>query len=57
MTERQIETALVKAVKAAGGLALKLLSPGAAGVPDRLVLLRIYRYFQKDVCKRQVQTL
>lgn len=39
MTERAIEAALVKAVKASGGMALKLISPGAAGVPDRLVLL------------------
>jgi hypothetical protein len=39
MTERQIEAAFVKAVKAAGGLALKLVSPGMAGAPDRLALL------------------
>lgn len=39
MTERQIEAHLVKRVKAAGGMALKLISPGVAGVPDRLVLL------------------
>lgn len=39
MTERQVESTLVKQVKAAGGMALKLISPGIAGVPDRLVLL------------------
>ena len=39
MTERYIEFALVKATKIAGGLALKLISPGLAGLPDRLVLL------------------
>lgn len=39
MRERAIESAFVKAVKAAGGMALKLISPGVAGVPDRLVLL------------------
>lgn len=39
MTERQIESNLIKSVKASGGIALKLISPGVAGVPDRLVLL------------------
>jgi len=39
MRERKIETMLVKQVKAAGGMALKLISPGMAGVPDRIVLL------------------
>jgi len=39
MTERKIELALVKQVKAGGGIALKFISPGIAGVPDRLVLL------------------
>jgi len=39
MRERKIETLLVKRVKAAGGMALKLISPGMAGVPDRIVLL------------------
>lgn len=39
MREKQIEQKLVKAVKAAGGLALKFTSPGYGGVPDRLILL------------------
>lgn len=39
MREKQIEEALVKAVKARGGLALKLTSPSWVGIPDRLVLL------------------
>lgn len=39
VSERHIESQLVKTVRAAGGLALKLISPGVAGVPDRLVLL------------------
>jgi len=39
MRERKIETMLVKQVKAAGGMTLKLISPGMAGVPDRIVLL------------------
>jgi hypothetical protein len=37
--EKTIEIRLVKTVKLMGGLALKLVSPGLDGVPDRLVLL------------------
>jgi hypothetical protein len=39
MKETQIEQKLVRAVKAAGGIALKFVSPGYSGMPDRLVLL------------------
>lgn len=39
MRERTIERRLVSRVRAAGGMALKFVSPGMAGVPDRLVLL------------------
>lgn len=39
MRERSIEQALVKAVKAAGGICPKFVSPGFDGMPDRLVLL------------------
>ena len=39
MREQRIEQKLVKAVKASGGLCLKFVSPGMAGMPDRLVLL------------------
>ena len=39
MREKTIEQKLVKAVKSAGGLALKFVPPGFAGVPDRLLLL------------------
>ena len=39
MREKYIEQKLVKAVKAAGGMAPKFISPGLAGMPDRLVLL------------------
>lgn len=38
-TEKHIEQKLVKAVKAVGGIAPKLTSPGFDGMPDRLVLL------------------
>ena len=39
MRERQIEQKFVKAVKAAGGIAPKLISPGFDGMPDRMVLM------------------
>lgn len=39
MKEKEIEQKLVRAVRAAGGFALKFISPGYDGVPDRLLLL------------------
>ena len=39
MREKQIEQKLVKAVRAAGGVCPKWVSPGMDGVPDRMVLL------------------
>lgn len=39
MLEKQIENKLVTAVKKTGGIAPKFVSPGFAGMPDRLVLL------------------
>ena len=39
--EAKIEEKLVKAVKKAGGLCLKLVSPGFVGVPDRIVLVAL----------------
>ena len=38
MREKQVEQKLVKAVRAAGGMCPKLVSPGMAGLPDRLIL-------------------
>lgn len=38
MRERDIEQQLVREVKRAGGLALKFVSPGWSGAPDRIVL-------------------
>ena len=43
MTEKYIEQKLVKAVKKRGGMALKFVSPGLDGVPDRIVLLPMGR--------------
>lgn len=39
MREKTIEQKLIKAVKSAGGIAPKLVSPGFDGMPDRIVLL------------------
>lgn len=39
MLEKEIEKALVKRVKALGGICLKLVSPSMDGLPDRMVLL------------------
>ncbi|MBR0366056.1 MAG: VRR-NUC domain-containing protein [Clostridia bacterium] len=39
MRERDIERKLVIETKKKGGMALKLISPGMNGVPDRLVLM------------------
>ena len=39
MKEKVIEQKLVREVKKLGGLAVKLTSPGLAGMPDRLVIL------------------
>lgn len=39
MREKVIEHALVMATRGKGGIAPKFISPGFAGMPDRLVLL------------------
>jgi len=39
MRERDLERYTTMFIKSHGGLALKFISPGYAGVPDRLVLL------------------
>ena len=38
MREKTIEQKLIRAVRQSGGLALKLVSPGFNGVPDRSLL-------------------
>jgi len=38
-TEKQIEHSLVRGIKALGGIAYKFVSPGHAGVPDRILIL------------------
>lgn len=37
--EKKIEKKLVKRIREIGGLALKFVSPGYDGVPDRLILI------------------
>ena len=39
MRESTIEKTLVKTVRQSGGIAIKLVSPGWAGAPDRLILM------------------
>ena len=39
MREKQIENQLVSQVKKIGGIAPKFVSPGFAGMPDRLVFI------------------
>ena len=39
MRENEIERRLAVSVKKMGGMAVKFVSPGLAGVPDRIVLL------------------
>ena len=39
MREKEIEKKLIQAVKKRSGICLKFVSPGFAGVPDRIVLL------------------
>ncbi len=56
--EKDIESYLRKRVKAAGGLALKLVCPGCTGVPDRLILLpggRAYFAETKDTGELALQ--
>lgn len=43
MNEKNIERKLTEAVKKMGGLALKFVSPGLDGVPDRIVLFPMRR--------------
>lgn len=38
-SEKHLEQVLTKKVKKRGGLALKFISPGMSGIPDRLILI------------------
>lgn len=39
LTEKQVEKKLRERISGIGGMALKFISPGCSGVPDRLVFL------------------
>ena len=39
LLEKQVEQALVKAVRKRGGIAMKFVSPAYDGMPDRIVLI------------------
>ena len=43
MRERDIEVKLRKSVEAQGGICWKFVSPGTAGVPDRIILMPMGR--------------
>lgn len=43
MREREIEKKLVDAVKTQGGVCWKFVSPGTAGIPDRIILMPMGR--------------
>ena len=40
MREKETERKLVRAVKRVGGICPKFVSPGMAGMPDRMILLQ-----------------
>jgi hypothetical protein len=50
-SEKQIEARLRERVKNNGGLALKFVSPGCRGVPDRLIFLPGGRIFLVELKK------
>ena len=62
-TEKEIENYLVRKVKNFGGRSYKFTSPTAAGVPDRIVLLKNTVFFVEVKCPdgklthRQVERL
>lgn len=39
LSESQLEEKFCKKIKKIGGMALKFMSPGRAGVPDRIILM------------------
>lgn len=43
MREREIEQKLIDAIRAQGGVCWKFVSPGTAGVPDRIILMPLGR--------------
>lgn len=58
-SEKSIEQALTKEVKKRGGLALKFISPGMIGIPDRLVLMKSgkFAFVELKATKKQMRPL
>ena len=59
LLESRVEDRLTNGIKKLGGLALKFISPGWAGAPDRLVLLSSHEAFfvELKAPKRQLRAL
>ena len=59
LLESRVEGRLTNGIKKLGGLALKFVSPGWAGAPDRLVLLSSHEAFfvELKAPKRQLRAL
>lgn len=63
ITEKDIERRLIRKVKSYGGRTYKFISPTAAGVPDRIVLLAGHVFFVEvkrpdgELTHRQVERL
>ena len=61
MRESVIETRLRNGVKAMGGICWKFVSPGTAGVPDRLIILpggkMIFVELKSDIQKHRITEL
>jgi len=55
MSEAAIERFLVEQVKGKGGYAFKWVSPGTAGVMDRLVLLPVLDAGHAEIVNRYVK--
>jgi hypothetical protein len=53
MSERQVESNLVKRVKKRGGIAYKFTSPAHRGTPDRICLFPV-KPMHQDVVKKYV---
>jgi hypothetical protein len=54
LPERSVELGLIKSVQAQGGECYKFVSPGLAGMPDRLVLLPV-REEHREIVARYVR--
>jgi hypothetical protein len=58
-SEKYLEQVFTKEVKKRGGLALKFISPGMIGIPDRLVLMKggKFAFVELKAPKKQMRPL